>query len=32
VLSGTPAEFSSFLKEEIVKWGKVVKESGAKVE
>jgi tripartite-type tricarboxylate transporter receptor subunit TctC len=32
VLSGTPAEFASFLKEEIVKWGKVVKESGAKVE
>ena len=32
VLSGTPEQFSAFLKDEIVKWGKVVKESGAKVE
>jgi tripartite-type tricarboxylate transporter receptor subunit TctC len=32
VLSGTPEQFTAFLKDEIVKWGKVVKESGAKVE
>jgi tripartite-type tricarboxylate transporter receptor subunit TctC len=32
VLGGTPDQFSAFLKDEIVKWGKVVKESGAKVE
>jgi tripartite-type tricarboxylate transporter receptor subunit TctC len=32
VLSGTPDQFTAFLKDEIVKWGKVVKESGAKVE
>jgi len=32
VLSGTPDQFSAFLKDEIVKWGKVVKDSGAKVE
>lgn len=28
----TPAEFSAFIKEEIVKWGKVIKASGAKAE
>ena len=32
VLSGTPDQFTAFLKDEIVKWGKVVKDSGAKVE
>jgi tripartite-type tricarboxylate transporter receptor subunit TctC len=32
VLGGTPEQFAAFLKEEAVKWGKVVKESGAKVE
>jgi tripartite-type tricarboxylate transporter receptor subunit TctC len=32
VLSGTPDQFAAFLKDEIVKWGKVVKDSGAKVE
>ena len=32
VLSGSPDQFAAFLKDEIVKWGKVVKESGAKVE
>jgi tripartite-type tricarboxylate transporter receptor subunit TctC len=32
VLSGTPDQFATFLKEEAVKWGKIVKDSGAKVE
>jgi tripartite-type tricarboxylate transporter receptor subunit TctC len=32
VLSGSPDQFAAFLKDEIAKWGKVVKESGAKVE
>ncbi|HSV81839.1 MAG TPA: tripartite tricarboxylate transporter substrate binding protein [Ramlibacter sp.] len=29
---GTPEEFDAFIKRELVKWGKAVKESGAKVE
>jgi len=29
---GTPEEFGAFIKSEIVKWGKVVKASGAKVD
>jgi tripartite-type tricarboxylate transporter receptor subunit TctC len=28
----TPQEFGSFIHDEVVKWGKVVKASGAKVE
>lgn len=32
VLGGTPEQFAAFLKDEGVKWGKVVKDSGAKVE
>ncbi len=30
--TSTPAEFSSFLKAEVVKWAKVVKDSGARVD
>jgi tripartite-type tricarboxylate transporter receptor subunit TctC len=30
--SGTPAEFAAFIKSETVKWGRVVKASGAKGE
>ena len=30
--SGTPDDFAVYMKSEIVKWGKVIKESGAKVE
>ena len=30
--SGTPDDFAAYMKSEIVKWGKVIKESGAKVE
>jgi hypothetical protein len=29
---GTRAEFSAFMKSEIAKWGKAVKDSGAKAE
>jgi tripartite-type tricarboxylate transporter receptor subunit TctC len=29
-VGGTPKEFSDFVKTEVVKWGKVVKETGAK--
>ena len=32
VISGTPEQFADLLKEEIEKWGRVVKESGAKVD
>lgn len=30
--TSTPAEFADFLKAEVVKWGKVVKDSGARVD
>jgi tripartite-type tricarboxylate transporter receptor subunit TctC len=32
VLGGTPEKFSALIREDIVRWGKVVKESGAKVD
>ena len=32
ILSGTPEQFTELLKQEIEKWGRVVKESGAKVD
>lgn len=32
ILGGTPAEFASMIKTEHVRWGKVVKESGAKMD
>jgi tripartite-type tricarboxylate transporter receptor subunit TctC len=32
VATSTPAQFAEFLKQEVVKWGKVVKMSGAKVD
>jgi tripartite-type tricarboxylate transporter receptor subunit TctC len=31
-IGNTPEEFTEFVKNEIVKWGKVVKMSGAKVD
>jgi tripartite-type tricarboxylate transporter receptor subunit TctC len=31
-LAGTPEEFAAFQRAEIVKWGKVVRESGARIE
>jgi len=31
-MDGTPAQFSAFLKQEVAKWAKVVKETGAKAE
>ena len=31
-VGNTPAEFAAYLKSEIAKWGKVIKESGAKVD
>ena len=31
-MSSTPEQFADFLKKEIVRWGKVVKESGATAE
>ena len=32
VMGGTRAEFAAFIESEIAKWGKAVKESGAKAE
>lgn len=32
IIGNTPEEFAAFLKKDIAKWGKVVKESGAKVD
>jgi tripartite-type tricarboxylate transporter receptor subunit TctC len=32
VLAGTPEDFASLLKSELVKWSKVVKDSGAKLD
>ena len=29
---GTPGEFADFMRAELVKWGKIVKESGVRVE
>lgn len=31
-IGGTPEQFAQYVKEEVVKWGKVVKETGAKVD
>lgn len=31
-IGGTPEQFTKYVKEEVVKWGKVVKETGAKVD
>jgi tripartite-type tricarboxylate transporter receptor subunit TctC len=31
-LSGTAEQFADFLKQEIERWGRIVKESGAKVD
>lgn len=31
-LASTPEQFGEFLKSEVVKWGKAVRESGARVE
>ena len=32
IVGGSPAEFAAFMREETAKWGKIVKESGAKVD
>ena len=32
VVANTPAEFGAFLREEVVKWNKVIRDSGAKVD
>jgi tripartite-type tricarboxylate transporter receptor subunit TctC len=32
VVANTPAEFGAFLKEEVVKWNKVIRDSGAKID
>jgi tripartite-type tricarboxylate transporter receptor subunit TctC len=32
ILSGTPEEAAKFIRAEVVKWGKVVKASGARAE
>ena len=32
VLGGTPEQFSKLIRDDIVRWGQVVKESGAKVD
>ena len=31
-LGGTPERFATLIRDDIVRWGKVVKESGAKVD
>jgi tripartite-type tricarboxylate transporter receptor subunit TctC len=32
VVANTPAEFSAFLREEVAKWNKVIRDSGARIE
>jgi tripartite-type tricarboxylate transporter receptor subunit TctC len=32
VVANTPAEFSAFLREEVIKWNKVIRDSGARVD
>ena len=32
VAGNSPAEFAAFMREESAKWGRIVKESGAKVD
>jgi hypothetical protein len=32
ILGGTPEAFGNLIKTDVVKWGKVVKDSGAKVD
>ena len=32
VLGGTPEQFGKLIQDDIVRWGKVVKDSGAKVD
>jgi tripartite-type tricarboxylate transporter receptor subunit TctC len=32
ISSGTPAEFAAFMRAETAKWGRIVRESGAKVD
>ena len=32
VVANTPAEFNAFLREEVVKWNKVISDSGARVD
>ena len=32
ISGGTPAEFAAFMRAETVKWGRVVRESGAKLD
>ena len=31
-LTGNPTEFSAFIQSELAKWGKVVRESGARID
>jgi tripartite-type tricarboxylate transporter receptor subunit TctC len=32
VVANTPAEFSAFLRDEVAKWNKVIRDSGARVD
>jgi tripartite-type tricarboxylate transporter receptor subunit TctC len=32
VVANTPAEFGAFLREEVAKWNKVIRDSGARVD
>ena len=32
IVGNTPAEFAAFMRDETAKWGKIVKESGAKID